>query len=45
MEYPEKQITISPSINSAPLMAKLTIKPIRPTTKQKQDRPANSVNE
>ena len=40
----EKLTATSPPINSAPLMARPTIKPTQPITKQKQGQPANSAN-
>ena len=40
----EKPIATSPPINSAPPMARPTIKPTQPISKRKQGRPANSAN-
>ena len=43
-DRPEKPIATFPPIDSAPPMARPTIKPTQPITKQKQDRLANSAN-
>ena len=42
--HPKKPIVTSPSINSALLMVRLTIKPTKPTIKQKQSQPVYSIN-
>ena len=43
-EHPEKPTATFPPINSAPPMARPTVKSIRPTTKRKRSRPANNAN-
>ena len=43
-DHPEKPTATSPPVDSAPPMARPTVKPARPITKRKQGRPANSAN-
>ena len=43
-DHLEKPTATSPSIDSAPPMARPTVKPARPITKRKRGRPANSAN-
>ena len=41
--YPEKPMTISPPFDSAPPIAKLSVKPIKLYIKQKRDHPTGST--
>ena len=43
-DHPEKPTATSPPVDSAPPMARPTVKLARPITKRKRGRPANSVN-
>ena len=43
-DHPDKPTATSLAINTAPLMARLTVKPVEPC-KQKQGRPANSTKQ
>ena len=43
-DHPEKPTATSPPVDSAPPMARPTVKPARPITKRKRGRPANSAN-
>ena len=44
-DHPEKLTATSPPLNSAPLMAKLSVKPVKPFAKQKQSRLIGSTKQ